>query len=251
MVRMRPRRPSLSTVIASFALFFALGGTAIAAQHYLITSTSQIKPSVLAKLKGNTGATGVQGPAGPAGPAGPPGSTGSEGPAGPRGKTGLTGSQGPMGSTGAPGEVGERGPEGQTGGSSNPSVLTLEEGTESRVPAYDEDGPGGEEGIAGSIATCPTGDHVVSGGSSVFAGVVAGVISVPSKDHDSWIVVVANSSTYANGVVQAIAYCSGAGEAVAASVPQAAHARAIKEADRLLVKLAARLKASRVKAGRE
>ncbi len=50
------RRPSLSTIISSLALFFALGGTAIAAQHYLITSTSQIKPSVLAKLKGKAGA---------------------------------------------------------------------------------------------------------------------------------------------------------------------------------------------------
>lgn len=246
MFRMRPRRPSLSTVIASFALFFALGGTAIAAQHYLITSTSEIKPSVLAKLKGNTGATGAQGTAGPAGPPGSPGSTGSEGPAGPQGKTGLTGSPGPMGATGAPGRMGERGPEGPAGGgSSDLSALTLEEGPTNVVPAYDEDGPGGYEGIAGSTASCPTGDHVVSGGSDVFAGIVAGVISVPSEDHDSWIVVVANDSTDAKGVVQAIAYCAEAGEAVAASTPQAAHQRALKEAARLAAKLEAQVKASK------
>jgi hypothetical protein len=54
------RKPS--TWIAALALFVALGGTAVAARHYLITNTSQIKPSVLKKLKGNMG------PAGPAGP---------------------------------------------------------------------------------------------------------------------------------------------------------------------------------------
>ena len=52
---MRVRRPSASSVIASLALFFALGGTAIAAKHYLITSTSQIKPSVLKQLHGQEG----------------------------------------------------------------------------------------------------------------------------------------------------------------------------------------------------
>jgi hypothetical protein len=243
---MGKRRPSMTTVIACLALFFALGGTAIAAQHYLITSTNQIKPSVLAKLKGGMGAIGAAGPAGPAGAAGPAGSTGSEGPAGPQGKTGFTGPQGPAGATGAPGEIGERGPEGPAGGGSGGlSALTLEEGAENRVPAYDEDGPGGEEGIAGSAATCPTGDHVVSGGSDVFAGVVAGVISVPSEDHDSWIVVVANDSTDTKGVVQAIAYCAEAGEAVAASAPEAAHQRALKEAARLAANLEARVKASR------
>lgn len=229
------RRPSMTTVIACLALFFALGGTAIAAQHYLITSTSQIKPSVLAKLKGDAGADGTQGPQGPAGPAGPTGSQGS---------TGTTGFQGPMGPAGPQGEVGERGPEGSAG-SGDPSSLTLVEGPENKVPAYGEVGPGGEKGVEGSVATCPSGDHVVSGGSDVFAGIVAGALSVPSEDHDSWIALVANDSTYTGGVVQAIAYCASAGRAVAASVPHFAHARAVKEAGRLIVKLAARLAASK------
>jgi len=55
-------------VIALLALFFALGGAAVAAKHYLITSTSQIKPSVLKSLRGKTGAAGKVGPQGLTGP---------------------------------------------------------------------------------------------------------------------------------------------------------------------------------------
>jgi hypothetical protein len=81
------RKPSSGTVIAAVALFFALGGSAIAARHYLITSTSQIKPSVLKELRGATGAAGAEGAAGPAGPAGV---TGPQGPAGPTNLSSLT-----------------------------------------------------------------------------------------------------------------------------------------------------------------
>lgn len=48
---MRRRKPSPATIVACIALFVALGGTAIAASQYVITSTSQIKPSVLAQLR--------------------------------------------------------------------------------------------------------------------------------------------------------------------------------------------------------
>jgi hypothetical protein len=68
-------RPKLSpaAVLACLALFFAVGGTAVAARHYLITSTGQIKPSVLKALRGKAGAPGTQGAAGAPGPPGPAG----------------------------------------------------------------------------------------------------------------------------------------------------------------------------------
>ena len=49
---------SYANVAATMALVFAMGGSAIAAKHYLITKTTQIKPSVLKKLTGKTGKTG-------------------------------------------------------------------------------------------------------------------------------------------------------------------------------------------------
>lgn len=65
-------------LVAWLALFVALGGTSLAANHYLISSTKQISPKVLKKLKGSRGPqgaqglTGAQGPQGPQGPAGTP-----------------------------------------------------------------------------------------------------------------------------------------------------------------------------------
>jgi hypothetical protein len=42
----------MPTVLSLLALFFALGGTAIAAKHYIITSTSQIKAERLEPASG-------------------------------------------------------------------------------------------------------------------------------------------------------------------------------------------------------
>jgi hypothetical protein len=60
---------SYANVISTLALLLAMGGTAIAANHYLITATGQIKPAVLKKLRGRTGPAGPQGREGPQGPA--------------------------------------------------------------------------------------------------------------------------------------------------------------------------------------
>jgi hypothetical protein len=75
------RRVSYANVASTLALVVALGGgTAWAANHYLITSRHQIKPSVLASLRGKRGRTGANGV------------NGTDGKNGARGATGPTGS---------------------------------------------------------------------------------------------------------------------------------------------------------------
>ena len=73
-------KPSPAMAIGIAALFFALGGGAVAASHsYLITSTTQIKPSVLKHLKGAKGSRGHQGVKGDTGAIGATGATGATG----------------------------------------------------------------------------------------------------------------------------------------------------------------------------
>jgi hypothetical protein len=91
------RHLKFANVVMTLALVFAMTGGAYAAGKYLITSSKQIKPSVLAQLKGRAGANGApgaQGPAGPAGPTGKEGSAGKEGPAGKEGEKGAAGGPG-------------------------------------------------------------------------------------------------------------------------------------------------------------
>jgi len=81
-------RFTYSNVVATLALVFAMSGGALAASKFLITSTKQIKPSVLASLKGKAGANGTAGAQGATGPAGP------QGPAGAKGENGASGTNG-------------------------------------------------------------------------------------------------------------------------------------------------------------
>ncbi len=189
---MRLRRPSPASAVALLALFLALGGSALAARHYLITSTRQIKPSVLKELHGARGASGPQGPAGASGP------------------------QGAQGAQGARGEA----------GSSELSSLTIVRATDIKVL------PKGGEGT--SVATCPSGMHVLSGGQYTGFATVNG--SEMSADHQSWIVLVVNGTVVETNL-EAIAYCASTGHAVAASTPGAAHERALRQAQTLAARV--------------
>jgi Collagen triple helix repeat (20 copies) len=87
------RHPSYANIASTVALILAIGGgTALAAtthhHHYRITSTSQIKPKVLKKLRGHNGTNGTNGVAGSKGASG---ATGATGPTGTTGATGVPG----------------------------------------------------------------------------------------------------------------------------------------------------------------
>jgi hypothetical protein len=112
------KRLTYANVAATLALVFAMSGGAYAASKYLITSTKQIKPSVLASLKGKNGAAGpagAQGAPGPQGPAGPGGAQGAKGENGVAGKEGPQGKEGTVGKEGPAGKEGKEGKAGLTG----------------------------------------------------------------------------------------------------------------------------------------
>lgn len=88
------KRLTYTNVAMTIALIFAMSGGAYAASKYVITSTKQISPKVLAALKGKAGKPGAAGPAGAQGPAGPAGGVGPTGPQGVPGEKGTDGGPG-------------------------------------------------------------------------------------------------------------------------------------------------------------
>ncbi len=88
------KRITYANVAMTLALVFAMTGGAYAAKRYLITSTKQIKPSVIAQLKGKTGPAGLAGKDGANGLNGKDGAQGPQGPHGPKGDTGEKGKDG-------------------------------------------------------------------------------------------------------------------------------------------------------------
>ncbi len=62
------RRITFANVAVTLALVFSMSGAAVAAHQYVISSTKQISPKVLNKLKGHNGTNGKTGTTGPTGP---------------------------------------------------------------------------------------------------------------------------------------------------------------------------------------
>jgi hypothetical protein len=188
---MKKRRPSPGTVLATLALFFALGGSAIAANHYLITSTKQIKPSVLKTLKGKRGLVGPKGAAG---------------------------AHGAAGAAGAPGAKGEPGVKGERGVQGAPGTPALSELTEVRSEAGLEEVSAGVFG-GFAIAICPEGSHAISGGMELFGEEPKEEVSerepLEFGPGEAWGVFAEFGKEA--GSVEAIAYCAKAGDAVKAS----------------------------------
>jgi hypothetical protein len=152
------RHITYANVAATLALIFSMAGGAFAASHYLITSTKQIKPSVLAQLRGLRGVVGPPGSAGPQGREGVAGldqitqvaAPGPQGLTGPTG-AGLRGGAGPEGSTGPTGPLG--GPTGPTGEKGSGSTGT----TGPTGPGPGTPGPTGPTGPSGTGGTGGTG----------------------------------------------------------------------------------------------
>jgi hypothetical protein len=105
MLKALRRNLNPSMVVAVAALVLAMGGGAYAAKKYVITSTKQIKPSVLKSLQGKSGVAGSTGPAG---------SSGKDGTNGKDGSNGNDGSNGVDGTDGSPWTAGGTLPSGAT-----------------------------------------------------------------------------------------------------------------------------------------
>jgi hypothetical protein len=176
MFSLQGKRLGIPGVISVIALVFAMAGGAWAAKKYVITSTKQIKPSVLSQLKGAAGPAGL---AGPAGPSGAPGAAGAKGTTGPKGATGVAGEEGEKGATGEEGLP-------WTAGGTLPKGAT-ETGTWSAVGAENEAGFKSaqipisfpiplKEDIPGENV------HVMEAGDPAAAGCTGGTPALPKAD---------------------------------------------------------------------
>lgn len=149
------RHLSYANVTATLALVLAMSGGALAATHYLITSTKQISPKVLTALKGKNGKNGAAGLAGAAGSVGPAGSQG------PRGETGPAG-------TGKEGATGKNGESVTVTNLEPGSLLCSEGGASFAAGAHTAHACTGAKGTTGPAgATGPTGSAGAAGAAGV------------------------------------------------------------------------------------
>ncbi len=149
------------TVIATFALVFALTGGAYAAKRYLITSTSQISPKVLKSLQGKTGPAGKSGMNGANGANGAAGAKGETGPAGPKGDPGSQGPQGPQGTQGPEGK------QGTTGFTETLPSEKTETGMWTMTTGKYQIGIGGSQGLTAISFTIPLASSSVPSGNHI------------------------------------------------------------------------------------
>jgi hypothetical protein len=206
-MKLKLRRPSPAMVVACLALFVASTGTGIAAKHYLITSTKQIKPSVLKQLRGAkgpagqsvTGLTGPQGSKGDTGATGAAGATGAQGAQGPKGDTGATGAAGATGAQGAQGPKGDTGAAGHNG-ATQVAVYSVA----STLAASSTNGATAEVSCpAGTVATGGGAGYNASGSGYLPRVALSVPLPVGTSPPTGWRVIVYDDGN--NGTVHAIA----------------------------------------------
>jgi len=189
------KRLSPSLVISFVALFISCTGTSFAVAKYVITSTSQIKPSVLRKLtKPSLAATpSVPGTAGATGPQGGTGERGAKGDPGTGGAQGLKGEQGEHGARGETGEPGHA-------GSAYNNVSFHEGEPVTLVPGQHK-----EEGIE---ARCPEGSRPVGGGFVASDPHIHVFSSHEDTANAGWVVGAINESTTNEGSIVVHVTCA-------------------------------------------
>jgi hypothetical protein len=188
-MRALARRLTYANVVATLALFVALGGGAVAATKLGKNSvgTRQLKNGAVteAKLAGAAQAT-LRGAQGPRGEAGPKGEAGTAGVGGTPGERGPAGVEGPPGSEGPPADE----------GSSGLAHVFLQE------RAYAGDNVPAESDALMKV-NCPTGSQAIGGGGEVDGGftpsiskpVPTGQGTVPT----GWEISFYNPHTYSAG----------------------------------------------------
>ncbi len=181
------KRPSPAMAVALVALVFSMSGGALAASHYIITSTSQIKPTVLRKLEK---------PALAATPAAPvPGPAGATGERGAKGDPGEPGAQGLKGET----VVGPRGEKGEQGALGIQRIQQAEGEPVTLLPGQHR-----EEGLE---ATCPEGGTPIGGG-YVASEATIHVYASSMMTNVGWHVSAINTSGTNEGTVTVHVICA-------------------------------------------